>query len=77
MSRKYFLDDPMSSWLTLLAGTPPGDRLAAMAPGRDRSSDRGSLERSNFALYQGKDHVTGWRESNSHDQPGRRRMQIR
>jgi hypothetical protein len=30
MSRKYFVDDPMSSWLTLLAGTLPVDRLAAM-----------------------------------------------
>jgi hypothetical protein len=30
MSRKYFVDDPMSSWLTLLAGTQPVDRLAAM-----------------------------------------------
>jgi hypothetical protein len=30
MSRKYFVDDPMSSRLTLLAGTLPVEHLAAM-----------------------------------------------
>jgi hypothetical protein len=30
MSRKYFVDDPMSSWLALLTGTLPVERLAAM-----------------------------------------------
>jgi hypothetical protein len=30
MSRKYFVDDPMSSWLAVLAGTLPVERLAAM-----------------------------------------------
>jgi hypothetical protein len=101
MSRKYFVDDPMSSRPTLLAGTLPVDHLAAMrlivtpgtiidahaeaerkpkehgdddgtasalvpigqwpvnGPGHDRSRDRGSVERSNFALDQGKDPVSG------------------